>query len=66
MTDAFALSDQLTDEYAALHPTDATYAGIPGYDHLWPDHSPSGAEQTVAALRGMRARVAALPEPPDR
>ncbi len=65
MTDVFALCDRLTDEFAELWPTDATYAGIPGHDHRWPDHSPAGAERTAAALAGMRRRVGELGEPPD-
>ncbi len=66
MPDAFELCDQLTDELAELFPNEATYAGIPGHDHRWPDISPDGVAAAEAALRDMRSRVAALPESPDR
>ncbi len=66
MTNAFDLCDRFTDEVAALWPTDATYAGIPGHDHRWPDHSPAGAARTAAALAGMRRQVDGLAAPADR
>ncbi|QPK93807.1 DUF885 domain-containing protein [Actinomyces sp. zg-332] len=42
--------DQIAEEYvdniAKNNPIEATYLGIKGYDHLWPDFSPSGLEKT--------------------
>lgn len=55
----YALSDALVDEIAALSPTLATIVGIKGYDHLWDDFSPEGAERDQEKLEGMLARVKA-------
>lgn len=57
----FALSSDIVDEVAALLPTLATYSGISGHDHRWPDISPSGHATTLAALRDMAERIHALP-----
>ncbi len=65
MTDVFALCDRLTDEIAELWPTWATYAGIPGHDHRWPDLSPEGAARTRDAVAGMRRQVDELAPPAD-
>ncbi len=65
MTDVFALCDSLTNEIAELWPTWASYAGIPGHDHRWPDHSPNGADRTRDSVAGMRRRIDELPPPPD-
>ena len=58
---AFALSSDLVDELVALYPDSATYLGVPGYDHKWPDLSPDGAAAIVDSLEDMRRRVADLP-----
>ncbi len=57
----FALSSDIVDEVTALSPTLATYSGITGHDHRWPDISPSGHATTLAALRDMADRIAAVP-----
>ena len=56
-TPIYSLSDRFIDEQAALDPLAATYFGIPGYDHLMTDFSPSGhdaradhASRTLASL----------------
>jgi uncharacterized protein (DUF885 family) len=59
----FALSSEFVDEVAALAPTWATYAGVAGNDHRWPDLSPAGHAATLAHYRGMVERLEALPEP---
>lgn len=38
----FALSDSYIESLAALDPAAATYMGVPGYDHLMTDFSPTG------------------------
>lgn len=53
MTDIFELSDEATDRVAALDPTLATYQGIAGHEHRWPDLSPEGA----AASRALHADI---------
>lgn len=52
-----AVANTYTDRLAELDPLTATFAGIPGYDHLLPDLSPDGiaahtqlARDTLAAL----------------
>ncbi|MDH2415066.1 DUF885 domain-containing protein [Nocardioides sp. CER19] len=50
-----ARTDQFVEDFAALDPLMATYAGIAGHDHELPDLSPDGFEArehtTLAALR---------------
>ncbi|MBT8202262.1 MAG: DUF885 domain-containing protein [Acidimicrobiia bacterium] len=58
--DIWQLSDTAVDEMAALYPVDATYVGIPGYDHLWNDYSPDGIEAGRNYLKGLRLRIDAL------
>jgi len=45
VTTPFEISDQMTEEFADLHPVAATMYGIPGRDHLWYDTSPAGYEK---------------------
>ena len=59
------MSDKAVDEMAALYPVDATYVGIPGYDHLWNDYSPDGIEVGRDYLAGLRRRIDALPPSGD-
>ena len=51
------IADRYVDEYASLHPIDATYMGVPGHDDRLDDFSAGGfaakaelARRTVAAL----------------
>ncbi len=62
----FALSDRLVDELCEIFPDDATYLGVDGFDDRWPDLSPDGAGQALAALREMRGRIEALPPASNR
>jgi uncharacterized protein (DUF885 family) len=57
----FALSSDLVDELSALYPSSATYLGVPGHDHRWPDLSPEGSAAIVDRLDDMKRRVDALP-----
>lgn len=57
----FALSSVLVDELCEMYPDSATYLGVSGHDHRWPDLSPDGAAARVDTLAGMRRRVAELP-----
>lgn len=59
----FALSSDLVDEVAALAPTFATYSGVAGNDHRWPDLSPAGHQAVLSAYRGMVRRLEELPPP---
>lgn len=59
----FALSSDFVDEVAALAPTWATYAGVAGNDHRWPDLSPGGHAAVLAHYRSMLDRLDALPQP---
>jgi uncharacterized protein (DUF885 family) len=42
MSTVFQICDRLTESYADLSPMAATFAGVPGRDHLWDDLSPEG------------------------
>lgn len=59
----FALSSDFVDEVAALAPTWATYAGVAGVDHRWPDLSPAGHAAALGQYRAMVERLDALPPP---
>jgi uncharacterized protein (DUF885 family) len=48
MSTVFQICDRLTDAYAALSPTAATFAGVKGHDHLWDDFSPDGEAAKAA------------------
>ncbi len=65
MTDIFSVSDQAVDELAAANPLLATYQGIVGHDHAWPDLSPAGLGAVVDLYRDLRARALSC-ETPDR
>ncbi len=55
--------DEIADAWvltlARLDPIAATGMGIPGYDHLWPDYSPAGHEETAEAARAVLEALAA-------
>jgi len=56
------LADRYVDEWAALNPTGATYAGIKGYDDKLDDLSPSGyAAQADLTRRSLAAITATEP-----
>lgn len=50
----------LDDFFAAYYrrrPVNATFIGVHDYDHLLPDFSPHGVEETVAEMTSLRARL---------
>lgn len=55
-----ARSDAFVDEFAALDPIEATFAGVTGYDHLLPDLSPDGFDAREELHRRAVAEVRAL------
>ncbi len=55
------LSDSLFDELLAHDPENATYLGIPGYDHLWADRSPDGHTVFLDTMQSYRGAVEQLP-----
>lgn len=57
MPSPFEISDRLTEDYADLHPLDATVYGIAGRDHLPTDFSPDGAAARAALFRSTRAEL---------
>ncbi|MCL2594849.1 MAG: DUF885 domain-containing protein [Promicromonosporaceae bacterium] len=59
-----AVADAYVARYLDLDPWSATQAGVPGYDHLWPDFSPEGAAERVALDRATLAELAEC-EPVD-
>jgi uncharacterized protein (DUF885 family) len=59
-----SLADAYVEEYAALDPYTATYAGIPGHDHETTDLSPEGFEARAELDRRTLADLAAV-EPAD-
>jgi uncharacterized protein (DUF885 family) len=56
-----ALSHRVVDDMAAMHPLEATYLGVEGYDDQWGDLGPDGVAHDEAYLRGLRAEIDALP-----
>lgn len=61
----YELSDTYVSSLAALHPGYATSLGIPGYDHLMPDFSPSGHAAIDELNRTTLARLDTLPADSD-
>lgn len=59
----YQLSSEIVEELARTYPDVATEVGIAGYDDSWTDFSPEGGEEALRLLRGLRARVDALPAP---
>jgi uncharacterized protein (DUF885 family) len=53
------LADRYVDEWAALNPTGATYAGIKGYDDKLDDLSPGGFEAQADVTRRTLAEISA-------
>jgi uncharacterized protein (DUF885 family) len=66
MTDPFAISNDLVDEWAALDPILATFLGIGGHDHRWPDIGPEGIDAELRMVERYLARLAAHLEHEDR
>lgn len=58
-TDIFSLSDKAVDRLAEGNPLLATYLGIAGQDHAWPDLSPSGLAESRALHAAVRAEASA-------
>ncbi|SFB76235.1 Uncharacterized conserved protein, DUF885 familyt [Nocardioides terrae] len=61
-----ARTDRFVEDYAALDPLTATYAGIPGHDHELPDLSPDGFAATEELNRRALAEVSALSPSDER
>ena len=55
-----ARTDQFVEDLAALDPITATFAGIAGHDHEWPDLSPDGFAAREELHRRALSEVAAL------
>lgn len=64
--DIFSLSDQAVDRLAAGNPLLATYLGIAGRDHAWPDLSPGGLAESRALHDAIRSEARACEVPDDR
>ncbi len=60
MSPIFQFADRIVAEQAVLDPCLATGRGIPGYDHLLTDYSPTGYEQRADHLRRALAELARL------
>lgn len=61
-----ARTDQFVEQYAALDPITATFAGIAGHDHELPDLSPDGFAAREELARSALADVAGLTPTDDR
>ncbi|MEM9654086.1 MAG: DUF885 domain-containing protein [Actinomycetota bacterium] len=65
-TDIFTLSDQAVDRLAAGNPLLATYLGIAGQDHAWPDLSPEGLAENRALHASLVTEARACEVTDDR
>ncbi|WP_141012710.1 DUF885 domain-containing protein [Nocardioides sambongensis] len=61
-----ARTDAYVEDLVALDPLEATYAGVPGYDHLLPDLSPEGCDALDELHRRAVADVAAMSPTDER
>ena len=66
MGDIFELSDGAVDRVAAADPALATYQGIAGHDHAWPDLSPAGAAAARSLNAELRDAALACDTPDDK
>jgi uncharacterized protein (DUF885 family) len=57
----YDLADRFVDDFAAVNPKEATFAGIGGHDDRWGDLSPDGLHQRAELVAGTRRRLEALP-----
>ncbi len=57
MTDVFELSHEATDIAAAHDPISATFVGVAGHDHAWPDFSPDGRAAEAEAWADIERRA---------
>ncbi len=60
-----ALAEELLDLTSRLSPLGATVYGLPGYDHLLPDHRPEAEESARSAATAIAERARALPDDDD-
>lgn len=58
------IAEQFSAEFAELNPVEATFAGLPGHDHLLGDYSPDGLAQ-VAELHRRTLQELATTTPSD-
>ncbi len=65
MSDIFELSDSAVDRVAEADPVLATYHGIGGWDHAWPDLSPDGHGTRADFYRDLRSEAQAAPAGDD-
>jgi len=65
MTTTAALAEELLDLMSRLSPLGATTWGLPGYDHLLPDHRLEAEESAGAAARRIAERARELPDDDD-
>jgi uncharacterized protein (DUF885 family) len=61
----FEFGDRLVDEFASLHPIDATFYGIGGADDRVDDYSPEGIAEAAAKYRGWLAALGEMSPPTD-
>ncbi len=54
--------DDFFAHYYARHPVNATFIGVHAHDHELPDFSPARRARTVAEMRELRERLAAIEE----
>jgi uncharacterized protein (DUF885 family) len=57
----FEFADRLIDDQAALDPCSASMRGIPGYDHLLTDYSPTGFDARADVVRRGLSELGSLP-----
>lgn len=66
MANIFSVSDGVVDRLAENDPILATYQGIAGHDHRWPDLSPAGRAASADLVGGARSEALACPPADDR
>ncbi|WP_202797090.1 DUF885 domain-containing protein [Kribbella flavida] len=54
------ISERFFEQYLELMPTSATFAGVEGYDHRLPDHSPAGYQALIELNRRTLAEASAV------
>lgn len=66
LSPVYAIADRYVEQYAALDPCAATYAGVAGHDHEMTDFSPDATAERAALARDAIAKLDAAPIESER
>ncbi|HWS46827.1 MAG TPA: DUF885 domain-containing protein, partial [Acidimicrobiia bacterium] len=65
LSEVYAIADRYVEQYAALDPCDATFAGLVGHDHEMTDYSPEACAARADLMRATLDALAGAPQDDD-